>query len=243
MIYSPQSRLIKHSVNHIFDGSQRALSRAVPLVTGHQSPVTSHSPSLQHRIRVRVIRPFLSSRAFIERFFSRGVMQCAARFDRPRNVPRDTRSQLHKLSARAFQREAVLVFSARGIRPQRRNASPIFDFNCLRMPLFRRSIILRRQPSFDVPAIVRHVLWLQTHFDHFAQQLPARVPVFPFSANPVQPRPSPHRPVIRLAKSIASPGKKKFPRDLRRRLVRFSKNLNHGSANEATKAVKLGSLS
>jgi hypothetical protein len=191
-------------------------------------PVLLTNSSLQHRIRVRVIRTLLAPRAFIERFFSLGMMQRAARFDRSRNIPRDSRSQLHKLPARTFQREAVLIFSARWIRPECGNASSIFDFNRLRMPLFRRPVIFRRQPSLNMPAIVRHILRLETHFNNFAQQLSASIPVFPFPANPVQPRPSPHRAVVRLAKSIAPARKQKFLRDLGRRLMRFSKDLDQG---------------
>jgi len=94
-----------------------------------------------------------------------------------------------------------------------------------------------------VPAIVGHVFWFEAHFHHFAQQLAALIAVFPFPANPVQPRPSPHSAVIRLPEAIASARQRKFSRDIGRRFVRFSNNSDHGMSSTGFSLRSFGVLS
>ena len=183
-------------------------------------PSTSHQ-SAQYRVRIRVILPLLASPAILERFPSLDAGHATAGFDGSSDLARDGRRQLHKLAARPFEREAVLIFSARWIWPQRGNASSILNFICFRAPLVRRSIALWRKPPLDVPAIVRHVLWFKTQLDHFAQQLAVGVAVFPFPANPVQPRPSPHRAVIRLAQPVVPACQRKLARHGSRRSIQL----------------------
>jgi hypothetical protein len=190
--------------------------------TSHESRVTR-----QHSVRVIVILSLLPLRAILESFPSRAVGQTAAGFDGSRNLARNAGRQLHELAARPFQREAVLVITARWIRPERGNTSSVLDFDSFRAPLLRRSVALRRKPPLDVPAIVWRVLRFKTKFDHFAQQLTLGVAVFPFPANPVQPRPSPYRAVIRPAKPVVPACQSKFPRDLRWRFVHFSNYADH----------------
>src|SRR6266403_3697527 len=209
----------------------------------HHSASLRASRSLQHLIRVSLVLPLLASNAILKRFPSLGARHAAAGFDGPGDLARDSGRQLHKLAERPFESEAVLVLAARWIWPESGNVSPILNFNCFRAPLLWRSVALRRNPPLDVPAIVGRVLWFETHFHHFAQQLAAVIAVFPFPANPVQPRPPPNRAVIRLAEAIAAARESKFPRDLRRRIVSFSNNSDHGVSSTGFSLCSFGVLS
>jgi hypothetical protein len=157
--------------------------------------------------------------------------RAAAEFDRSRDVPRHRRCQLHKLAARPLQREAMLVIPARRIRPQCSHIAPVHDLQRLRAPLFGRAVALRRHPPFDVPAIMRRILRLAPHLDHFAQERPrSGIAVFPLPANPVQPRPAPHRAVVWLAVRIAAASERQLARHVRGRVMRFAQNVNHREA-------------
>ena len=204
-----------------FDFLSPKSAQAKAYATNHQSLITR-----KRRLRICVIVPLLALRPRIECFPALGSRHAAARLNASRDMPRRRRRQLHKFPARPFERKAMFVIAPRRIRSQRRNASTICNFHCFRAPLFRRTVTLRRHPPLDVPAIVRQIFRLAPQLDRFAQQISIRVAILPLPANPIQPRPSPHRPVIRLAKSIAPTREQQFPRDVRRRFMRFSKDAN-----------------
>src|SRR6266404_8030184 len=142
-------------------------------------------------------------------------------FDCAGDVLGDCRRELYEFAARALEREAMLVFAARGIRAERRNAAAALDFERLRPPGARRAV--RFGPLLDVPAIHRRIFRLLAQFDGFAKQRARRgIALLEFSANPRQPVPSPNRAIVRLAETIDASGQLETPRDRLRRIVRFA---------------------
>src|SRR5260370_41664378 len=146
----------------------------------------------------------------------------AGPFDWAGDVRGDCRRELYEFAARALEREAMLVFAARGIRAERRNAAAALDFERLRPPGARRAVRFGRHPLLDVPAIHRRIFRLLAQFDDFAKQRARRrVALLEFSANPRQPVPSPDRAIVRLAETIDTPGELQPMRGACRSLLRF----------------------
>src|SRR5579859_3032069 len=115
--------------------------------------------------------------------------------------------ELQKFAARPFEREAMLVLSARRIWPQRGNADAVFAFDCLRIPNARRAVHFRRHPPLDVPAIHRWILRFLAQLDDFAEQRSRRgIALLEFSADPREAVPSPNSPVIRFTETVDSAG-------------------------------------
>jgi len=84
----------------------------------HHSASLRASRSLQHLIRVSLVLPLLASNAILKRFPSLGARHAAAA-SMARATWRATAGvNCTKLAARPFEREAVLVFSARWIWPE-----------------------------------------------------------------------------------------------------------------------------
>src|SRR5258708_14803903 len=156
----------------------------------------------------------------------------ARAFDCGVDVLGDCRRELYEFAARALEREAMLVFAARGIRAERRNAAAALDFERLRPPGARRAVRFGRHPLLDVPAIHRRIFRLLAQFDDFAKQRARRgIALLEFSANPRQPLPSPNRAIVRLAKTIDTAGQLETMRDACRSVVRFAQNRNHGGTS------------
>src|SRR5258707_5482288 len=137
-------------------------------------------------------------------------------FDCAGDVLGDCRRELYEFAARALEREAMLVFAARGIRAERRNAAAALDFERLRPPGARRAVRFGRHPLLDVPAIHRRIFRLLAQFDDFAKQRArAGSTLLEFSANPRQPVPSPTRPIVRLPGTVGASGQLETPRECR----------------------------
>jgi hypothetical protein len=134
-----------------------------------------------------------------------------------------------KLSARAFEREAMLVIPPRRVRPQRRDSHSIFDFGCLRKPLLRRAVRLRWQPPLDVPAILGKIFRDAPQLHRFANGISVRVTVRPPPADPRQPRPAPHHAKVRLAITVYPACARSPFLHASRRLMRFSCDSNQGT--------------
>src|SRR5438094_2194129 len=135
--------------------------------------------------------------------------------------------ELNKFAVRAFEREAMLVFAARRIRPQRRNADTVFTFDCLRIPGGRQTVGFRRHPSFDVPAVHGWIFWFQAQFHALPQQNAMLVTILEFPADPREPVPTPHGAIIRFAETIRSACARKTMRHGFRSVMRFADNSNH----------------
>src|SRR5216684_2248428 len=92
-----------------------------------------------------------------------GALRCSRKLARPLDGAGDMLGnrwrELHKFAARAFEREAMLVFAARRVRPERGNADAILAFDGLRVPCAGRAVNFRDRKSVDVPAIYRRILW------------------------------------------------------------------------------------
>src|SRR5260370_40441905 len=73
-----------------------------------------------------LIMAFVAPFALIETSAGAGQRSMARALDGPSDVLGDRRRKLHKFTARAFEREAMLVFAAGRIRPERRNADAVF---------------------------------------------------------------------------------------------------------------------
>src|SRR6059058_2948495 len=131
----------------------------------------------------------------------------ARALDRASDVFGNRGRQLDEFAACTFEREAVLVFTACGIRTQRGNAATACGFDRLRPPFRRRAVNLGRQPFFYVPAIHGGILRLSSELDEFAKQRTGRITLLEFSANPREAIPSPHGAIVRLAKGVAAAGK------------------------------------
>src|SRR5216683_1650030 len=113
---------------------------------------------------------------------------------------RNHRRELHEFAVRALQREAMLVFAARGIRPKCRDAAPVLDFDCLHPPSARRAVGFWRQPFLDVPAIHGGVFGFLAQLDDLAKQRARNgIALLEFSANPRQPIPTPYGAIVWFA--------------------------------------------
>src|ERR1700737_3993748 len=123
-------------------------------------------------------------------------------FDGARDVLGHGCRELHEFTARALEREAMLVIAARGIRPERRDAAAALDLYGLCPPGWRRAVCFRRQPLLNVPAIHRWIFRLLPQLDDFAKQRTrGGIVLLEFSANPRQPIPAPDGAIVRLAKA------------------------------------------
>jgi hypothetical protein len=132
----------------------------------------------------------------------------------------------NELSLRVRQREAMLVFTARGIWTQRRDPNSIFNFRGLLEPLCRRAIRIRRHPSFDVPAIDRQILWNAASLNKLSNHVPARVTIGPSPTHPGEPRTAPHDSKIRFSVEICTAGDKQPLADVARSVMRFPSHAN-----------------
>src|SRR5580704_6870507 len=122
----------------------------------------------------------------------------------------------------------MLVFTARRVRPQRRDADSIFDFDCLRVPRVWRAVHFGRTPALDVPAVVRDIFRYAAQLNRLANHASFGVAVGPAAANPCKPRTSPYHAEIWLAEMV-------YPASARHaflyrggRLMCFTKNFYHG---------------
>src|SRR5258706_435080 len=144
-------------------------------------------------------------------------------FDGTRDVLRDGGRELHEFAARAFEREAVLVFAARGIWTECGHAASVLNFHRLCPPGSRRSVGFWRQPLLDVPPIHRGIFRFLAQLDDFAKQRARRgITLLEFSTNPSEPIPSPNRAIVRLAESIDAAGQLETVRDRLRCVMRFA---------------------
>ena len=149
----------------------------------------------------------------------------ARTLDGQRDVLGDCGSELHEFAVRTFQSEAMLVFAARGVRPERGDAAAVRGFNRLRPPLFRRAVNFRRKPFFDVPAIHGRIFRFLPQLDDFAKQR-ARcgIAVLKFPADPGQAIPAPDGAIVRFADWVAATGQFETISDRVGRIVRFAEN-------------------
>jgi hypothetical protein len=157
-------------------------------------------------VGVRVVVVLLALLAIVE-----GALPCRTRmaarpFDGAGDVFGDRWCELHEFPARALEREAVLVFAARGIRPERGDVAAACDFHRLRPPGSRRAVGFRRQPLFDVPAIHGGIFRFFPELDALAQQNAVLVALLKFAANPGQAILSPDGAIVRLAEAIDAAG-------------------------------------
>src|SRR5260370_15475821 len=122
--------------------------------------------------------------------------------DGARDVFGDRGSELNELTSRAFERKAMLVFPARRVRSQCWNADAVFALDGLRVPCAGRAVCFRRDPSLDVPAIYRRILWFHSQFDALSQQSAVFVAILKLSANPRKAVPAPHGTMVRFPTTI-----------------------------------------
>lgn len=150
----------------------------------------------------------------------------ARKLDSTHDIFARVRRERDELPAQSLQREAVFVFTAMRIWSERGNRNAVRALDCLCVPLSRTAVGFRRHPAFNVPAIVWKIFRDFAQLGNFAGRVPVRVVVAPFAADPRQARPSPHRPEVRLAEAVqpACPRQAQFKR--RRRIMRFTKDLN-----------------
>src|SRR5712692_9592313 len=126
----------------------------------------------------------------------------------------------------------MLVFAARRVRSERRNADPVFALDRLRVPSTGRAIRFRRQPALDVPAVYRRIFRFNPQFNALSYKSTVLVAILEFPADPREAVPAPHCPVIRFPEAIPSPGLFETSRDTFRRLVRLAYNSNHFARGE-----------
>lgn len=132
-----------------------------------------------------------------------GLSRLSARpFDRADNPIARSACKRCEFPAGAIQREAVLIFTTRGVRPQRRDANSVLHFRRLRIPGLRRAVEFRRNPPFDVPAIRGNVLWNAAKFDRLANHASIGITVGPAPTNPSKSRSAPHHTEIWFAESV-----------------------------------------
>lgn len=150
----------------------------------------------------------------------------AREFDSSHNKFASCRCERYEFAVRALQREAVLIFSAMRIWPERRNRDAVRSLDCLCVPLARTPVGLRRHPALDVPTIVRKIFRNFAQLGNFARGIPVRVRVAPRPADPSETRPSPHRAEVRPAEAIQATRTRQPQLKRRRRNVRFTKHSN-----------------
>src|SRR5579885_2174013 len=156
-------------------------------------------------------------------------------FDGAGDVLGDGGRELHKLSARRLQREAMLVVAAMRVRPERGDADAVFALDRPRVPRARRAVGFRRHPAFDVPAIHRGIFRFLAQFDDFADERAGFIALLEFSADPGEAVPAPHGAIVGLAERIAPAGQFESLSFCLRRVVRFAGDLDgHG---EYTRAI------
>src|SRR2546427_11140242 len=144
--------------------------------------------AIEHIPGPAIVIALAAALALLDRLAPFGRAGVPSGLDRARNIFSHSRCELHEFAVRAFQREAVLIFAAFGIRPERGYADAVLAFDGLCVPGARGAISFRRQPSFDMPTVVRRVFGYAPHLHAFAQQSPRRVAVLPLAAHPRQPR-------------------------------------------------------
>jgi hypothetical protein len=98
----------------------------------------------------------------------------------------------------------MLILSPLRIGPQRRHALSPIAIHRLRIPRSRRPIHFRSHPSLHMPSVQLRIFRLLPQLHYFSHQISALVAIFKLSADPVQPVPSPHHAIIRLAVPIHS---------------------------------------
>ncbi len=91
----------------------------------------------------------------------------------------------------------------------------------------RRPIRFRRHPPFHVPSVHLRIFRLPPQLHYFPHQISCRIPILKLPANPPQPIPSPHHPVIRLAIPVHSARNAQSALHILRRFVPLSNHLDH----------------
>src|SRR5216684_636688 len=218
-------------------GYMRAYEHSIPC------SATAPSPTLRHRDKrlfmecgdgvVELVEGPILVAAVLARFPAiqtgapLGTGKLARPLDGAGDVLRGCCRELDEFTSRAFEREAMFVFTARRIWPQRGNADAVLAFDRLRVPSAGRAVDFRRHPALNVPAIYRGILRFPSQLNALSQQSTLLVAVLEFSTDPREAVPAPHGAIVCFAEPIDAASARQTMRHGFRRVVRFTDYENH----------------